>query len=258
MSIRRLHNLSLLCSVFLITPSVSAAFDYAGYASLLKVFVVKDGVESKVRYKAIKEKREVLDAVNQQFSAVSKTEFNSWGEKDQMAFLMNAYNSFTIQLIVDHYPVESIKDIGSFFSSPWKKEFFELFGKKTYLDQVEHEWLRKNYKEPRVHFAVNCASLGCPPLQAVPFEGRTLDEQLERAARAFVGSPVFNRYDAKANVLHLSSIFKWYGSDFGDEQALKTFIAKHLNNGQGAETSAKIKEASIKYLDYDWGLNLVN
>ncbi|NCN27811.1 DUF547 domain-containing protein [bacterium] len=243
----------LLPILFLISNNV-LCFDFSIYQKLLDTSVVKQEVQSKVRYSALKADPEALKKNTAIFSGVSKADFEKWSKNDQMAFLINSYNFFTIKLIVDHYPVKSIKKIGGWFSNPWKKKFFQLLGEERSLDEVEHEMLRRDYSEPRIHFAVNCASKGCPPLQSLAFRSETLDKQLESAALNFINSNAFNRYQPKTNTLELSSIFKWYGNDFGNEMELKTFIAKrHLNLKK--KTDELIKETKIVFLDYDWSLN---
>lgn len=237
-----------------IAKSEVSKFSYNDYAALLKQYVVKMGDETKVRYADLKKDKQNLLRVNKMFSAVKKSEFNAWNKEGQIAFLINVYNSFTLQLIVENFPIKSIRKI-NFFSSPWKDKFFTLFGEKASLDFVEHEVLRKNYKEARIHFAVNCASIACPPLQGVPFLGSTLDEQLAQAAKTFLRSSKFNKYDEASNTLHLSSIFKWYGSDFGTEEELKTFIGIQLWDQPDGKNLKKLEKAKIKYLDYDWNLN---
>ena len=236
------------------TPASAATFDYSVYRTLLEKNVIESGQSTKVKYAALKKDPSKLIEFNKSVSAISLSEFKGWPKNEQIAFLINAYNSFTLQIVVQHYPVSSIKKIGGIFGNPWKKKFFQFLGVESSLDRIEHEILRKDYKEPRIHFAVNCASIGCPPLQKLPFEAIRLDEQLEIAARNFVNSSNFNQYDPTTNTLNLSSIFKWYGSDFGEEKDLRKFFADRSDLGQPSK-DAILKSAKISYLDYDWNLN---
>lgn len=241
--------------VVLFTFSLSThAFDhsYKKFAKVLKENVVLKSAQSRVTYQDLKKKPEVLNAILNSWQKVKKEDFNKWSKDQQLAFLINAYNGFTLKLIIDNYPVKSIKDIGSFFSSPWKKEFFELFGKKAHLDHIEHELIRKKFKEPRIHFAVNCASLGCPSLALVPYQAQKLDDQLESAAKAFIQNADRNRFDQKEKKAYLSNIFKWYGDDFErmTGKDYKSFIKKFI-------PAYSPNDWEIEWLSYDWNLNEV-
>ena len=258
--IEKLHKKTLflalgILSLFSTTLEAQSPFDYEGLDALLSEHVVPLKGSTRVKYKKLKSNSAKLIAVTQQFSAINKEDFQQWPEAERLAFLINAYNIFTLQLIVNHYPVESIRDIGGLFSSPWKKRFFTLLGEKMHLDQIEHEIIRVEYKEDRIHFAVNCASIGCPPLQPVAFKGATLDTQLEDASKAFLQNKDFNYFDPKKMEWKLSSIFKWYGDDFGSEEQLKEKIYQWMGL-KPAETPKKAAiKADIDYLDYDWNLN---
>lgn len=187
-------------------------------------------------------------------SAVSAPSFDSWSRDEQMAFLINAYNAFTVQWVLHHYPVTSIKKTVGWFASPWKQEFFSLLdGKITHLDAIEHQWLREKFQDARIHAAVNCASISCPVLQAKPFTSKQLNAQLDGAFTQFLLDPSRNRYEAETGVLYLSKIFDWFESDFqrsfgGVKKAIERF---------GPETArvALTKKGTLRYLDYDWGLN---
>ena len=244
-----------LCSICaLAAKAQEPLIDYTPYKTVLENHVVESGQSTRVKYELLKKKPTDLYQFNRAVSEVPLARFQKWGEKDQIAFLINAYNSFTLQLIIENYPVSSIKKIGGFFGNPWKKKWFRFLGEESSLDRIEHEFLRKNYKEPRIHFAVNCASIGCPPLQKIPFEGTRLEEQLASAAKHFVNSSSFNKYDPASHSLMLSSIFKWYGSDFGDEIQLKLFILNQLGLA-GQEREVVLKAGKVDFLEYDWNLN---
>ena len=199
---------------FLWVPGDSQAennlkLDHGIYAELLALHV-QDGV---VDYAGFKKDEKKLDLY---LSVLESTDANTLPRNEQMAYYINVYNAWTIKLILSGYPgVESIKDLGGFFSSPWKKEFVRLKGETVTLDQIEHEILRPTYKDPRIHFAVNCASKGCPPLIAEPYDGNRLDEQLDRSARDFINNPEKN--NLAGDKLYVSKIFKWFSEDFNKD-----------------------------------------
>jgi len=200
-----------------------------------------------------------LDAV----SAASSTEFKTWSKSDQLAFLINAYNAFTVELILTRYPdIESIQDFGKFINNPWKKKFFNLFGRPATLDEVEHSMIRAEgvYDDPRIHMAVNCASIGCPALRNEAFVGTRLEEQLEDGAKRFLADRTRNRFSG--NRLEVSKIFDWYGKDFEKgfrgAKSLNAFLALYAPQlSDRTEEQQRIREGNpkIKFLDYDWALN---
>jgi hypothetical protein len=173
-----------------------------------------------------------------------------------MAFLVNAYNGFMIEKILTRYPdIRSVWDFGKLFGNPFKDEFFSLFGRKFTLDGIEHETLRKKgaYDEPRVHFAVNCASIGCPMLREEAYVAERLDAQFEEQARRFLADRTRNRL--AAGRLEVSKIFDWFKEDFG---ARESFLAKYAAQlADGAEQQKLVAEgrAALSFLDYDWALN---
>ncbi len=243
----------------------SANFDHAypNWASLLKKHVkwLPDNKQSRVDYKGFAADRAELKKVLETFSAVPKADFDKWSRPQQMAFLINAYNAFTVEIILTKYPdLKSIKDIGSFVTPTWKKKFFTLLGEERHLDWIEHEQLRPRYAEPRVHVAVNCASIGCPALFPEPFTAAKLDAQLEDGMQRFLGDRTRNRYaDGK---LEVSNIFKWFREDF--EKGHKGFakledvFAKYadlLAAAPADREKIRAKSVSISNLDYDWSLN---
>ena len=177
----------------------------------------------------------------------------SWTREEKIAYWLNAYNAFTIKLIIDHYPVKSIKDLGPkkqiiFINTPWDKKFFKIGNKTMTLNRIEHRILRKIYKEPRIHFALNCASMSCPKLRREAYEGSTLDAQLTDQAKEFMRDP--KRNQPNASKPKLSSIFDFYGMD------MKKWTGKTLVAYINQYSPVQIKEdAEIEYLDYDWSIN---
>ena len=179
-----------------------------------------------------------------------------------MAFLINAYNAFTVELILTRYPdLKSIKDLGSLLQSPWKKKFFTLLGEERHLDWIEHEQLRPRYDDPRVHAAVNCASIGCPALRDEAFTAARLEAQLDDGMRRFMGDRTRNR--VAGGKLEVSTIFKWFREDFekGQQgfQRSKTCSRVRRAAERRARRPARLRERALplSYLDYDWSLNAV-
>jgi hypothetical protein len=243
--------LALGC-VIIASQATAAEFDqtHALFTGVLTNYV-KD---ARVDYAALKAHPQDLNRYLDQIAGVSKAEFKKWNEPQQIAFLSNAYNAYTMRLIIDHYPLKSIKDIGSIFSGPWDQPVVKLFGETMNLNTVEHKILRVNYAEPRLHFVLVCAAKGCPPLRAEAFVGARLEEQLMDQARLFLAEFTKNRVDTGKRVVHLSPIFKWYGTDFEKKSgsvlaALKPYWPK-------AAAAALANESfKIRYTDYDWSLN---
>ena len=174
---------------------------------------------------------------------------DSWSRDEQMVYWINAYNAFTVKLIVDNYPVKSIKDLGGKIykvNTPWAKKFIELGSEVYSLDNIEHGILRKEWTEPRIHFAVNCASESCPRLRNEAFMVDKLNEQLDDQARYFVNNLSKNKITA--DKLEISKIFSWFKGDFTKDGTVIEFLNKYV--------SVKINEdAEISHLDYGWGLN---
>ena len=254
----------LLLAVALLSTNAHAAFDqsHAKLTELLKAHVVwiNGGSASRVDYAAIKNDPSLLTQYLSEVAAVTKEQYNDFTKAQQLAFLINTYNAYTIQFVLTKYPdLESIKDLGSLFSSPWKKKLFPLFGEKRSLDEIEHGMIRKpgKFDDPRIHMAVNCASIGCPALRNEAYVADRLDEQLDDSVRRFLSDRSRNRADEKG--LWVSKIFDWYAEDFekkaGSVQAWLAPYADLLSDN--AETQAAVRSESLRlhYLDYDWALN---
>jgi hypothetical protein len=210
--------------------------------------------------------RQVLTDYLDRLSKVSREEFDSWTKDGQLAFLINAYNAWTVELILTRYPdLESIKDLGSLFKSPWKKKFIPLLGEKRSLDDIEHGLIRGSgrYNDPRIHFAVNCASIGCPALKNEAYREDILEKQLEEATMLFLSDKSRNKMTE--GKLQVSSIFKWYREDFEDgwrgATTLSQFLALFKDSLGLSDTEADELAAdniTITFLDYDWKLNSVD
>lgn len=250
-------------------PVAAQAFDasHAAWTALLKKHVVllRDGQASQVRYAGFAADRAALKAYLDSLSALPEASFKGWTKPAQQAFLMNAYNAFTVELILTKYPdLKSIKDLGSLFSSPWKPKWISLLGGKLSLDDIEHGLLRARgvYDEPRVHFAVNCASIGCPMLREEAFVAERLPAQLAQQTERFMADRTRNRWNAQRGRLELSKIFDWYGDDFklGHQgiATLKAFAGQHaerLADAPADRARLKAGDFDIAFLDYDWALN---
>lgn len=236
----------------------SSSFDqtHSSWNKVLKSYVTVDGATTRVNYAALKKHAEDLNTYLTSVERMPVDEFSRLTEKQKLAFLINAYNALTVKLILDHYPVKSIRDIGGLFSNAWKIKFFTLFGEKHRLDDIEHEMIRKKFNEPRIHFALVCASKGCPALRNDAFVAAQLDEQLDKAANAFLRDSKRNQFDASAGALNLSSIFKWYGEDFEKKfGSVKAFVAPRIAKNSAEESAIRSEKTKINYLDYDWSLN---
>lgn len=251
---------------FLGTPAF-AGYD-AEHAAFTKILAahVKSGV---VDYRGIKQEIAALDAYIADLASVTAADFAKMRRDEQAAYLINAYNAFTLKLIADHYPVASIRDIGgkiggglfSGKSKQWKVSEYEVNGKKVQftamgkpvtLDEIEHDNLRAKFKDPRVHFALVCGAVSCPFLRSEAYTAKRISEQLDSQGKQFLADPFRNRLDEKKNVLYLSKIFDWFGGDFKKSGSLYSFVQKYL---PARTTASAAKEPSIEFLDYDWSLN---
>jgi hypothetical protein len=249
--------------------AAAQAFDasHAAWTALLKKHVVllRGGQASQVRYAGFAADRAPLKAYLDSLSAVPEATFKGWGKAAQQAFLTNAYNAFTVELILTKFPgLKSIKDLGSLFSSPWKPKWVPLLGSRLSLDDIEHGLLRARgvYDEPRVHFAVNCASIGCPMLREEAFTAERLPAQLQQQTERFMADRTRNRWNAPRGRLELSKIFDWYGEDFtlGHQgiRSLKAFAGQHaerLADAPADRARLQSGEFDIAFLEYDWALN---
>lgn len=231
----------------------AAEFDHT-HAVLDRVLKARVKNE-RVDYVALKADSKELDAWLKSAGAVTDAEFNRWTQPQQLAFLMNLYNAATLRLIVDHYPLKSIKDIGSVFKGPWKQEVVPLLGKTVTLDYLEHSILRKKYTEPRLHFAIVCAARGCPALRAEAYVADKLNAQLDEQGRIFLGTKEKNRFDAQERTLYLSPIFKWFSEDFEKKSGSVTKFVTPFFPAAEQKRMQSAKSINTRYTDYDWSLN---
>jgi hypothetical protein len=264
---RRLAGSLLL--LFCWTP-LGCAFDHdhRAWTSLLERHVawLPGEHESRVSYAGFAKQRGSLQAYLATLNSVTEGEFTSWPREQRLAFLLNAYNAYTVELILTRYPdLQSIRDLGSVLRSPWKKRFFNLLGKPRSLDDIEHGMIRAPgvFDDPRIHMAANCASIGCPALRHEAYTANRLDQQLENQVERFLSDPTRNRYNPQTQALEISKIFDWYADDFSrghrGTRSVKAFLAlyaKQLTSDADGERRVRQMQAPLRFLDYDWKLNV--
>lgn len=266
-----LKPMALLIAVTLMfAPSASASesFDhsYADFGRLLAANVRGDRVD----YAALAANRAALDVVVAAVGAVPRSTEATWSRSQRLAYWINAYNLFTLLAIIDHYPIRgswlslypknSIRQI----DGVWTDLRWQAAGRAITLDAIEHTVLRPEFQDPRVHFAINCASIGCPPLSVEPYRADALEAQLDAAAVRYLASP--RGLILEGHTLRLSSIFKWFGSDFtarfaaagpagrsAHDRALLAVVATF--GPPAARAAAARSDTRLAYLDYDWSLN---
>ncbi|MHC4303408.1 MAG: DUF547 domain-containing protein [Planctomycetota bacterium] len=221
-------------------------FDHQVLQAVLKKHVDADGG---VDYTGLARETGSLDAY---IAAVAKAPFDALDRNEKLALLINAYNAFTLRLILDHYPVGSIKDIPA--SKRWDDERWNVGGHVWSLNQIEHKQIRPKFNEPRIHFALVCAAAGCPPLRDEAYTAARLEAQLEDQARYVHRPGRWFRYDRHRNVVHLTKLYDWYAGDFKQASGSVTAYA--------AAYSPELKQAvdsgnppELRWLDYDWSLN---
>ena len=253
--LRKLHYLIFLFSYFWFSFSSLSALDNKAYNRLLKKHV-KDGF---VNYDALKKD----PLLRKYIQTLQKTNIKKIkNPKEKLAFWINVYNAFTLKLITDNYPVKSIRDLDSKVLSTisvkniWKKWKFKLYPKKKEytLDQVEHKIIRKRFKEPRIHAALVCAAVSCPPLRREAYTGAKLEKQLQSQMKTWLRNKKLNYYNLKEKTLYLSKIFDWFQKDFApSKKALVTYLYPYLPK----KVRKKIDKAKTKiaYLPYNWDLN---
>ena len=247
-------------------------FSYVAFGKVLKKYVDEKGM---VNYKGLKEHRQELDRFLSDLSKLDRQEYSKWKRSEQIAFWINAYNGLTLKAIIDHYPIKSgflksfryPKNSIRQISGVWDKLRFSVMGKKMTLNEIEHEVLRGEFKEPRIHVALVCAAMGCPSLRNEPYEPKKLNEQFADQTRKFIAKTSKFRIDRGKKVVYLSSIFKWFGDDFvktytpkegyskknKTERAVLHFTGQHLPTNDSSYL--KGQKYKLKYLDYDWSLN---
>ncbi|AVJ55324.1 DUF547 domain-containing protein [Idiomarina sp. OT37-5b] len=259
----------LLLILILVTPStLSQTFDlqHQRFTEVLQqhVVVYNEGLKSAVDYATLASAPEPLNSYLRMLSAVTEKQYQQWSDSQQLAFLINAYNAFTLQLIIENFHTfksgnaESIRDLGGFFTSPWEQEFFTLLGEKRTLDWLEHEKIRVDFDEPRIHAALVCAAVSCPKLRAEAFVGDKLEQQLDDQMVSFLRDRNKNGIDDRG--LYLSKIFDWYAEDFKqvNEASVREYMrqyAQALADNEEQRQRLTETDIAIRYTDYNWNLN---
>lgn len=247
-------------------------FNYDDYAEVLKIYADDKGM---VNYKELKANREQLDKFVTAIGDLDPKVYDEWTEKEKIVFLSNAYNVLILKVIIDNYPIKS-----SFFTSifhprnsirqipgVWDRKKFTVMGQKMTLDHIEHEILRKDFNEPRIHMAIVCASMSCAGLASEPYIGEKLDDMFDNNTRLFLEHPEKFRIDYDKKIVYLSQYFKWFGKDWiktygtdekfiehsETERAALNFISNYLDEKDRAFLTQE--RYDIKYLKYDWSLN---
>lgn len=252
---RQLKNISTGLFLILFTQacaigqvdSDSKPVDHSKWTVLLKKHVDDIGM---VDYKSFQRDSNQLNAYLKILKANHPNDKN-WTKDEQLAYWINAYNAFTVQLIIRHYPLKSIKDIGSsikipFVNTPWDVKFIHIEGETYDLNNIEHGIIRKQFDEPRIHFALVCAAMSCPRLRNEAYTAKNLDQQLDEEARYFINNPQKNQI--KKDQAKLSKLFSWYKGDFTNDMSLVEYINQYSQ-------VKLLSDADIDHLDYNWDLN---
>lgn len=229
------------------------------YNDVLRLYVNDQG---QVNYQALQANRRSLDRFNDSLGAIAPDVYESWSEAEQIAFLLNAYNAFTLETIIDQSPIRSIRRI----PGAWRVRQFSVAGQSKTLDDIEHQVLRVQFNEPRIHAALVCAAVSCPPLRTEPYEADQLDDQLDDQVQKWLNSPAGLSINREANRVSISMIFDWFGDDWlasyavadgftgsDRDRAVLNFISGYLSEGDRQYLQQGGYELS--YLEYDWSLN---
>ena len=238
----------LLLGLFLgiLAPKAGAkGYDHAPLDALLAAHVRGDGVD----YDGLAAHTATLNAY---LAPARHFDPETLSRDEAMAFWINMYNAWTLKFILTKYPkIDSIKDLGSLFSSPWKKRFVKIGGKILTLGEIEHEILRVRFKDPRIHFAINCASRSCPPLLSEAYRAEILDAQLDGVTRAFINRASNTQF--RGNRLLVSRIFKWYAGDF--DPGIASYIKRYAQGSLKEKFEIVGNSPQISFMPYDWSLN---
>ncbi len=249
-----MSRMCMMLGVFaLLSTPTAFAFDFSTWDGLLKKYVTPKTINgvylNAVDYKKLGKNQEWAKLVKD-LETASLSSLKTKEEK--LTFWINVYNIMAAKMVLDHYPVDSIKDAGSLFTAVWKKEVGVVAGKKRTLNEIEHEILRK-MGDPRIHAAIVCASVSCPDLRGEAYTVEKLDSQLDDQLTLFLANSKKGLHIDKKGYLYMSSIFKWFAEDFETKGGVRQFLAPYApKTGMAALKNSKL---SVYYLDYDWGLN---
>lgn len=236
-----------------------SAFDsqYSQWADFLNRYVR----EGRVDYASVKKSPELLLSAAKNIEEVHSEEYDQFSRNEKMAFWINAYHISIVRLVIEHYPIKKVlgwraliypENSVQQIPDVWNRPVLMAFGRAWSLDDIEHEKLRREFQDPRIHFAVNCASLGCTRLRGEPYLGDRLDKQLDEQIWQFLSDPEKVHYDSVTDTLYLSPLFKWFGKDFESSGGFISFIKSHWTEPEAKQLS---NETKIKWLGYDWSLN---
>jgi hypothetical protein len=224
-------------------------FSHATFGRVLQAHVRN----ARVDYAGLQARPAQLDAYLAEVAALEPKHFARWPRPDRLALLINLYNAQTLRLILDHYPIASIQKIGWLPGAAWRMKCVRWGGTTISLDELEHGILRKEYQEPRIHFALVCAAKGCPPLRDEPFVADRLDEQLQDQGRRFLSEPSKNRLESSTHTLWLSPIFQWFAEDFTTGGgSIVAFVQPMLPESVQKQLAI---EPKVRFTEYDWSLN---
>lgn len=266
-------RIALFGLLIMLLTNISHAFDqsHKGLTAVMKKF----NTGGLINYKGLKADPSLLTSYTKSLKEITTDDFQKWPEKDKVSFWINAYNAFTLKAIIDNYPIKS-----SFFKSViypknsirqisgvWDKLKFPVLDKDLTLEQIEHEILRKEFNEPRIHMALVCAALSCPPLREEAFTGEKFEAQMKDQARRFFATPTNFKIDSSEDAVYVSQIFNWFGEDFNKNYGTTDKFANHNEKERSVLNylSQFLSEADQRYLDsakyeveylkYDWTLN---
>jgi len=269
MSCRKRLIGSILYFILVLFCHSADSFDhsYVEYGKILTSFVNN----GRVHYSALQKNRATLDEFIQQIRSVQGIEYQSWTREQQLAFWINTYNGWFLQIVIDRYPIRGSRLYGLSYPENsvqripgiWDNIKLKTAGREISLNDLEHKVLRPIFHEPRIHFAIVCASLGCPSLSSEPYQASSIESQLDKAAQDFVTDPSKVSWETSTKTLKISRIFDWFSDDFSiyaDESLAKlyskkqagvvSFILRYL-----AVDELRTKKVKIAYLEYDWALN---
>jgi hypothetical protein len=256
------------------SPAAAGGFSYDDYAAVLEARVDDSaGVGyAGVDYAGLKRSPERLRRFTTALAELPRETYEAWDTPDRIAFWINAYNALTLELIVDNYPIKAsllrklVFPANSIRQIPgaWKGVKFTVMGEEMTLDHIEHQILRREFDEPRIHVALVCAAVSCPPLRREPFRGADLDRQLDDQARRFLARPDVLAVNRKKGVVRLSAIFDWFKDDFvkqygggGRDDRATAAVLDFVGRYAGDDVRSYLQSGDVKveYFDYDWTLN---
>lgn len=203
------------------------------------------------------------DRLPKYLDQLSNTNIEELTRKEKLAFWINAYNAYTLQVVVENYPIESIMELHTggriigylLGKTVWDKNFIEITGKKYNLNDIEHKILRK-MNEPRIHFAIVCASISCPELRNEAYEANKLETQLDEQTKEFINDTLHNRFDLKNREAKLSEIFNWFEEDFGNsKEDVLHYISNYLHEEIAYDIKNNLNKWDVSFMNYDWDLN---